>query len=194
MVMKSFELPEQKHKLSSINLKFKSKLRGIPRAGQLVGFSFKDVVPASVYIDFGFSRKVEIKTRGKNPFILDSPIMLTEIPYTDIKFGFGMELEFESLYSSYDIRSKEYRKMGFCNALHTMCTDKLRKTVRPYGMGFYDGFYTIYIDGMVTMKTTLRPLKNIVQDLVQEGPPMLMRRSNRDAKPFAGPICIVFEP
>jgi len=189
MVMKSFELPEQKHKLSSINLKFKSKLRGIPRAGQLVGFSFKDVVPASVYIDFGFSRKVEIKTRGKNPFILDSPIMLTEIPYTDIKFGFGMELEFESLYSSYDIMSKEYRKMGFCN----VCTDKLRKTLRPYGMGFYDGFYTIYIDGMVTMKTTLRPLKNIVQDLVQEGPPMLMRRSNRDAKPFAGPRCIVFE-
>ncbi len=159
IVVKPFELPGQKRNLLAVNVRFKKSLKKIPRVGELIGFCFKHIVPASVYIDFGSVGKVEIKTLGKNPFILDSPIMLRSIAFVDFGIGFSTSLECLALYGTY----KNIR-LDYC------------------GISFYDGFQLMYIGGMMSMRTALRPLKNIIQDLVQEGPPMLMRRSTRDYK------------
>ena len=145
--------------VSSYDIKFDKSPITIPRMGTVIGFIFNDIVPASIYLNFGCVGKVEIKTLGKKIFVLDSPIMLESIPYLDFKIGFSTSLECLVIYGSYRNVSIDY------------C-----------GMGFYDGFHTMYMNGMMAMRTTLRPLKNIIQDVVQEGPPMLMQRSTRDYK------------
>jgi len=149
-------------------------------ADTLSGFLFEKDVPTIIKIrgdQYGF--EMAIKTFGKRMVVLDIPLLLTASVYTSFSVSFDKECKFRYIYDLYkpDIR----RIIG---TTHMECV--------------YDGTILRYTNGICRMFNFIRPLKNIIQDLVQdmniETNPLLMRRSNRDAKALAGPSDIVFEP
>jgi len=146
----------------------------------LSGLLFEKDVPNIIKIRMPQSRvEMTIKTRGKRMVVLNIPLILANSYLTEIIVSFDKKCEFRYIYDLYkpDIR----RIIG---TTHMECV--------------YDGTILRYTKGICRMFNFIRPLKNIVQDLARDFNlqmnPLLMRRSNRDAKALAGPSGIVFEP
>ncbi len=149
----------------------------------LFGFIFKDKVPEFIQIHIGRGpTSVTVKTFGKRVVILDTCIPFFASIYPRPMFSFGT-----SICKCYCINF-----LLTCDIRNdTMCQ------TRNYLWDSICVHYNAYASKL-SVSRFMRPLKNIVQDLAQdmgiETNPLLMRRSNRDAKALAGPSDIVFEP
>ena len=137
-------------------------------------------VPEYITIRSGQKMEMNIKTFGQRTVILDIPLFTS---CTDFG-GFKTSTQCKCFYDILDYANRRYLR-----SISIVC--------------FYDGTIIDYSENFVNIKHFMRPLRNIVQDAVREAGiyvsnPLLMRRSNRDAKALAARVtdseCIVFEP
>ena len=146
----------------------------------LSGFLFEDVVPSNIIIEIS-GKRIKIPTFGERVVLLDIPILILSANYSEITVC-----------------------LNECKVICNLEGDGVRKRlVQNNQVCFYDGFLIYYVQGVAGVLYFVRPLKNIIQDVVRETDMhvpnlLLMRRSNRDAKALAARVtdseCIVFEP
>jgi len=146
----------------------------------LYGFIFEDKVPEFIQIHMNCNLVVTVKTFGRRIVALDTYIPFPVYPR--LRFSFG---------------TRTYK----CYYISIVLTSNLQNIIMHVSRNYLWDSIRIHHNACAiefSVSHTMRPLKNIVQDLARdlgiEAGSLLMRRSNRDAKALAGPNDIVFEP
>lgn len=130
----------------------------------LHGFMFSgDTIPSKVIIKGinEYEAVMSLNTFGKKVFMLDAPIPIVTPLVQQANISFDIECE--------------------CKYIVSQVSLDIYKTITSRSFVIHhDGYIAHYVDGLLHITRSVRPLRNIVQDIVKSDNKMLMMRSYKD--------------